>query len=597
MPAQFPLSAVLGLRDNLTRPALRAFDRVKDAGIRAGKRVSKSFSGKNLAKGIGEGLSGAGGLLGLGSVAGIMAAGAQVVDFEKTLQGLSTQAGYTTGQVDDLRKRIDQVSLQTGMARDEVLAMADTIINLEGAAGFSAEKMELLARASVAANAPAEDLAKVMFSLNASFFDGEGKAADMEGALSAVIQAGKEGSIPLNEMAQVLQQVSSEFDDFSQAGKNGAAELAAALQVMRTSFGGASEAGTGLSALVGNLTRDAGKLKKLSKGAVRVFETKNGVKTLRSLNAILDDIAKSELWRDPELLAKAFGSKEALKAVRALIEQREKYDELALAARNSNAVQEDFNKNINSQSGRLSKAMNELKNSIAQAFTPEVLEAFALVLGNVAQTIGWVVTKIADAAKLADRLADWVAEQEGKRQREMPQLLLEQARAFGRGEIAGNQRENLARRGFDESQFSAAAARQILDEARSRDLIRDGAIDKEALANLDLHAFDALDLQRGLERALEISSAAPAELVPASRERAIEQAFANPERPAPPMGPQFPTVVPGEDMRTLGLEIWQGMLDELRRQRVATEQQREEIRRQREATERLERAQIDRGRR
>jgi hypothetical protein len=355
---------------------LRASDRKFKADLRARQRDLKDFAAKSkdiLRSGFAAGI---GGFAGFASAQGIAQFGRQVLSNEEALTRLGIQANMSAEQLAKVRAVAEQTGREFGVGTAKVIEAGNAIINLEGAAGFSAEKMRVLAQAAVATGANMSDLAGVGFALKNAFKIESAK--DLSRALSAVTEAGKQGSIPLNEMSTVLQQIAVNFSKVGAAGVDGAADLAAAMQVARNSFGSASETGTGLKAFIDQLEQNSDKFRAFG---VRVTKIgKDGKERLRPIREILDDIADSKIMKRNRFKTMLFGSSEARQFLEALLANRDGFNQLADAARNSNAVQVDSQKFLQSTAGRLQVAIAQAKGELEALFTPERLEKFVTLV-------------------------------------------------------------------------------------------------------------------------------------------------------------------------------------------------------------------------
>lgn len=520
MAARFPITALIGAKvDGLVKNTKAAFSQLRreargtggavDDALEGKTRKGRSRSAPRLAT-VGRAARSTAAALGGGLVASAAVAAKRVFAFEQKLDAIAVQSGKTEPQVDALRQQINATSRATGLSREEVATAVDQLVNLEGGSAATAANIDLMGRAVTASGAAGDDLAGVMFALNKSFFGGTASAEEMEAALSAVLTAGKQGSIPLSEMSVVLQQVAAKFKDVSAGGVQGATDLAAAMQAVRPAFGSAAEAGTGLRAAVGALT---GKSKELSNFGVEVFNIgKDGSRELKPLREIMDQIANSDLAKRPDLLQKALGSSEALAFVNALLaaEGRKAWDELAESAEGSAAVQEDFLKRTRSQAGRIQTQMNNLNVTLDEAFTPERIEAFTVALSA-------AITAAATAVDLFVRLGVAIGEAAAsigvgdvdaaiERHQRENQLLKEQVLQLGkRNELAPQLLESIRRRGeTDEGVVAASAGQQIVAMAEQEGFIKDGTIDKGRITEeqgLGAHAFI-----KGLERAMALAA-------------------------------------------------------------------------------------------
>ena len=369
-------------------PEAKAMMRADNRKLRGDLAKSRSMFRRSFGK-IGKGIKGSltGGLgaLGVGAgLGGIALIGRDVLKFEDTLNRLSIQSGVTGADLDKFKSDLVQLSGATGISRNELIGASEALVNLTGRAGFSADKLAVLAEANLATGASMEELAGLSFSLDKAF--GLKNAGELKQGLSAIIQAGKDGAIPLNQMASVLQNVSASFAELGGKGVDGAADLASALQVLRGGgFASASEAGTGLQSIITALTKKAAKLRK---EGINVFDSDGKFTGLRS---ILDDFQAANL--STEKLTKILGRVEAGKAIKALTspEGRKNFEKFAEVSKRSNAVEEDAAKRRQSTAFKLQKSINRLKETFAKVFTPERLEKFVMAMGKIADFAGFIV--------------------------------------------------------------------------------------------------------------------------------------------------------------------------------------------------------------
>lgn len=368
-------------------------DRKLDSGLRKSEKSFKRF-GKKIGSGLKRAFSAAS-LIGGGSAAfGFAAVGRDVLDFEDALNRIEIQAGMTGAETDAMRTSMLVMSKATGISRGEVAGAGTALINLTGDIDFTRESLGVLTEATVATGASVEDLAGLAFSLNKSF--GLESAEDMERGLSAIIEAGKKGAIPLGQMTLVLQQLSKDFSNLSGEGVAGAADLASALQVLRPSFGSAAEAGTGLKGMLNSFKKNS---KKFKKAGIDIFEIdENGVEQFRSIREILDDFEKAKVSKSKSGLIKIMGRSEGALAFETLRSSREEFERLSSLARDSNAIEDDAAKRRNSQAFKLNKAWNDIKETIAKVFTSERIEKFVEAIEKIASLVGVIVDNLKGAA-------------------------------------------------------------------------------------------------------------------------------------------------------------------------------------------------------
>jgi len=331
--------------------------------------------------------------------------------FESSLDNIeiqSTQTGESASQVranmDALRASIRRTSEATGIGQVELARAGETLVNLLGPAGRNAQLLDLLGRTAVASGADVGDLAGLISAMSDSFGIAVDDVDGMERALSAFLSTGKQGKVYLGEMNQVLQEVASNFAEMSSGGTNAAADVSAALQVARTAFGTAGQAGTGLKAGTTALKTHAKAIdaairgigrregnKELARFTVWADETKTKLRDFRELAPVL---AKMNL----EQLTKTMGSAEAAKFWAAFKgEGFQNFLDMADPAREATDVVEDFGKRTETEGFRMAQAWNRMKLAITDAITPEVLERAVTVVEKLAGAVEFVAENLTAA--------------------------------------------------------------------------------------------------------------------------------------------------------------------------------------------------------
>jgi hypothetical protein len=343
-------------------------------------------------KGIGGGIKGAlGGALsplgvGIGAL-GLGAIGKEVLDFEGTLTDLKIQAGATGDDMSGLRTVIDDLSKSNAIGKSELAALALEMVNLEGKAGLNADKLKVLGDAAFATSAPVAELAGLSLALGNAFklTDAEGMRAGLDG----IITAGKEGSIPLSEMNLLLQQNGASFKKFTKEGAEGAAIMAATLQGLRKEAGSAGEAGTRLGAvMVAFQTREV----ELRKMGVEVKAVGGGYK---KLDEIIGQIDQSGLLKDAEKYKKALGVRKEVKlGIEALVSQKDEIVRIIGETKKLGTIEADTAERRKQDSFKIKKAFNDIKLTIAEAFTPARIKKFASAMGKLAKVVGFIADNV-----------------------------------------------------------------------------------------------------------------------------------------------------------------------------------------------------------
>jgi TP901 family phage tail tape measure protein len=329
----------------------------------------------------------------------------KVRDFERNLVRFGITAGSSTpDKINVMRSSIRQLSQDTAIGSAEIMAASQAYYDLTGDADGTAAATRSFARIAQASGSSMSDVATAAAALGDSL---QIKPDQIEAVFSGLIAQGSAGAVTLKDFSAELTELAPKFANFSKSmGPEGAMQLGAALQVAKKGFGSASRAATGLEALMGSLTMNAAKFK-----GVQIFEKgTDGVKRMRNLHGIIDQISNSKLAKDPTLLAKAFGSKEALAAFQQLQQRKPMYDQMIEAGKETQTVNRDLATFLESDAGRMDKAFNKIKESIASAFTPERIKAFADAIENLAKSIGPVVDGIGKIADVVGGGATAIAE-------------------------------------------------------------------------------------------------------------------------------------------------------------------------------------------
>lgn len=351
--------------------------------------MSRAFKGINARLEPGQTASRAlgnfgGDMIGRGMDAAIDAA-SEVREFERGLVRQAIAAGEATSATRKLRGVVNDASRDTGVARGEILAGAQAYVGFTGDAKGAAAAAKLFADVQAATGTAAADSAQALSALKTSL----GITADEgEAAFSALIVQGKGGAVEIKDMAGELAALAPQFAQFRGGkGLGGLRELGAGFQVIMKNAATASDAATKFRALMSALA-DPRTLKGLKGIGIEVFDDKGKIK---DASTIFDLLAKSKKLGDTRTLAKIFGREEARSAVLALREHIGTYHELRAAAEDTGAVQRDKMQFLESDAGRLDKAVNGLKLTIAEAFTPDRINAFVNAVEDAAEHVDELV--------------------------------------------------------------------------------------------------------------------------------------------------------------------------------------------------------------
>lgn len=320
-----------------------------------------------------------------------------VREFERNLIRLRIATGQTPEQMNEMRTSMRKLSVETGIASSEILAATTNYVDLTGDVAGAQTAMRTFARVAQASGASMSDVSGAAAALGDAL---QIKPEELEATFSGLINQGKAGAVTLKDFAGELSSLAPKFAKFKGAmGAEGALQLGAAFQVARKGFGSASEAATGLEALMGALSSNA---KNFEKAGVKIFDVKKGRKEFRDLHGIITAIGRSKLANDPTALTKAFGSKEAQAAFDQLNRLAPLYDQIVAAGGDAGVVQRDLTTFLESDAGRIEATFNRVKESLAEAFTPERITKFAEALEQAADVLGKIVGFVDELTSLPD---------------------------------------------------------------------------------------------------------------------------------------------------------------------------------------------------
>lgn len=365
--------------------------------LKKAEKNTKAFAKKAKGSLIAGFRGGFGALAAFGTAGGLADIGQDVFAFEEALTRLDIQA-KGVADLDAIRESAENLRRKFGVSAEDVSSAATELVNRLGATAASADKIEVITEAMVASGSSAKDLALLALKLNKAF--GLKSADEMREGLSALIEVGKAGSVPLSEMAVVIAQVGSKFAKFGKQGKEAAAEIGALIQLAVAGgkaggFGSATEAGTGLGTFIDQLENSEQGLRAM--GITIKTVGADGGRKLKPLDDILEQIRKKNLI-NKRGFTKVFGSATARNFLAVLLEQTKAVEGQESALKGlvrvgleSKATNEDATKFANSAAGKMKRRWQELRLEIEKVFTPERIELMTEIAGGLGKALGFVI--------------------------------------------------------------------------------------------------------------------------------------------------------------------------------------------------------------
>ena len=332
---------------------------------------------------IGDMIGTAGGTLmagGVSKVAGFVeGVGEQVMDFNDKMVRLQILAEASPAAMDQFGNSVRMASDATGKSRIEILDAASAYVALTGDMDTAAASVTDWTKVAQATNSSVSDIAGAAASLHTNLGV---LAKDQMVVLGGLASQGKKGAIEMKDLAGQFANIAplwSKFGDDDPAKK--ALKLGAALQVAKRGFGGdAGETVTGLQGMMAAFERRSAEF---AKHNVKVFNP-NG-KGMRDVYDIIQQIQKSDLMAHPDQMIKTFGRIEGMRGGDELVKGIADMKDFANVTDGAAMITRDLGTYTESAAGRSAIAMNHLKNTIADAFTPERINRAIALMERFAQ--------------------------------------------------------------------------------------------------------------------------------------------------------------------------------------------------------------------
>lgn len=392
-----------GLDD--ARRKMRTFERDQAKADKAAERAAarrakaqekaraKAYAG--IRSGITHGVGMALGAAGLNDIADM---GRQVLDFERNLTRFQVVGEMSTDEINSFRAAILKTSDATGVSKEQLLEGAAAYVGFTGDAKGATEQLDLLARTTRATGASASDIAGIFATFNKNLHL---DPSQWSAAMDILVKQAHEGGVELNDLAGKFAPVAAAYAQFAGgASVKGLANASAMAQVFQNLTHDTSETATHVQRMFDALEHNANKLR--SHG-IDPYTTVNGRKVGRDPLEVLDEIHSKGLDRDAELMQKLFPEERARKTARYLLDNLDTVHRIAEESANSNQVAKDYSVVVESSAGKMDAAWNRVKNSVAEAMTPDRIRAFSDAL---VKAIGLAADLVGYIAKIAKFIED-----------------------------------------------------------------------------------------------------------------------------------------------------------------------------------------------
>ena len=233
------------IRDAVTKSNAE-FDKLQNKIQKTSECLDKL--GQNMVK-LGAGLTAAG--TGLAYKLGITEAIPEAISLEHQLRELGNVGQLSAKQLEDMDKRLGQISRYTNQFRSEIAEGTNVLV----ASGIDPTKaldyMNVIGRTATAAQAEIVDISKTAFAVTDNL---KVNVEDLGKTMDILAQAGKEGRFELKDMSAAFPSLTAGASMLGMRGVPAVAELGAALQVAMKGAGSAPEAATNFESFLQAIT-------------------------------------------------------------------------------------------------------------------------------------------------------------------------------------------------------------------------------------------------------------------------------------------------------------------------------------------------------
>lgn len=343
-------------------------------------------------------------------------------NFNYDLQAIGNTSDMTRGQVIGMGLEIMRLSDRTGQSAETMKNALGFLVAAGQDVGDAQKNMETIGRTATATTANIEDVAKASFVLQDAL---KIDSKQMQSAMDALAQAGKEGKFEFKDIAKELPILGSAFQALKFTGKDAAASMAAYLQIAMKGASTQSEAANNMANFLAKILSPE-TLNKAEKLGADLYGVVSGAqaKGQNPIEAAIAEINRVTKGGDQKLLGELFADMQVQNFLRPALQNLNEYTRIrdkAMSA--SGVIDRDFAvmmQTSKQQTMALGNAVKSLQISIgnvlepvigklSETFTPFVIAAREFVTANpkmvgavMATAAGFTVLRL---AVLGTRLA------------------------------------------------------------------------------------------------------------------------------------------------------------------------------------------------
>lgn len=331
-------------------------------------------------------------------------------NFETVLEDIGQKADVPVEKLGELGDKIKSVAHDTNMGAMQIGAAVDALAGRGASLDVALTASEPIGRAAVAYRAATDDLAAASW---AAVDNLKVPANQIENALDAMAQAGKDGAFELRDMATYFPSLGAAYQGLGQKGVPAVADLAAALQVVRKGTGDASTAATNLQNVLQKVYAPA-TIKRFGEAGVDVHAemeaaAKRGLTPIEAIAELTDKTLGGDLSK----MGTLFEDAQVQAGMRSLIQGLKEYRDIRAKAMGADGVvDEDYQRRIETAQGamdRWNQSVENLSLTIGATLIPVLNNALDRVVPIIGKVGEWAATNPELASTIATTTAGVVA--------------------------------------------------------------------------------------------------------------------------------------------------------------------------------------------
>lgn len=311
-------------------------------------------------------------------------------EFETVLEDIGQKAGVPVERLGALGDQIKQIARDTNQGAMDIGASVDALVGRGASMDVALVAADPIGRAATAYRAATDDLAAASW---AAVDNLKVPADQIEGALDAMAQAGKEGAFELRDMAQYFPAIGAAYQALGQTGVGSVADLAAALQVVRKGTGDSSSAATNLQNVLqkiySNRTVDGFEKLGINIRDAMARAAEQGMTPIEAIAEITNDALGGDLSK----IGLLFEDAQVQAGMRAIIQNMDEYRRIRAEAMGANGVvSADYARRIKTAEGaskRWAASLNTLSITLGAALLPAMNQTLDTIIPIVGAVGDW----------------------------------------------------------------------------------------------------------------------------------------------------------------------------------------------------------------